>query len=115
MVIFANEEEFLSILGRYDKLARDCAKGEISFNQFLEQYDSFPEFYALDGHESDDEENQILDKYDSRVQAHLKLSEKVLSPMCSEEDSVKALYIQAGRIGSREAFARLQEVVRDFF
>ena len=115
MVIFKNEEEFLVTINRYDKLARDCAKGEIPFGQFLEQYNSFPEFYALDGHESDGEENEMLHKYDSRVQAHLKLSEKVLSPMCSEEDSVKEQYIQAGRIGRRGAFVRLQEVVRDYF
>jgi hypothetical protein len=78
-------------------------------------YGDFPRYYALDGHESDDEEKQLFKKYAKRIQAHLKLSEKVLSSLCSDEDSVNEQYIKAGRIGSKDALVRLQEIVRNYF
>ena len=107
MLMFASEAEVQQSLEKHDNLVRRCALGEISFEEFCDQYNNYWSFYALDGHESDDEEREILDRYEDRIELHRLIAFDILGPLCSEEDSQRDIYIQAGRFGSAVAQQKL--------
>ena len=107
MLMFTSESEVQESLAQHDNLVRRCAQGEITFKQFCDQYNSYWSFYALDGHESDDEEREILERYEDRIELHRLIAFDVLGPLCSEEDAQSDIYIQAGRFGSAVAQEKL--------
>jgi hypothetical protein len=107
MLLFASEAEFLNSLAKHNELVRQCVQGEIAFVEFCEKYNNYWSFYALDGHESDDEEREILERYEDRIELHRVIAFDILGLLCSEEDSKKEIYIQAGRFGSAVAVQRL--------
>jgi hypothetical protein len=109
--IFGSEEELLSTLDQYDRLVRDCAAGRISFQEFIDRYDTFYMTYALDGHESDPEEKELLVVHKDRIAPHRKIWERIIGGgLCADEDARKESYIQAGRFGSDEGLRRLKEI-----
>jgi hypothetical protein len=109
--IFGSEEELLSTLDQHDQLVRDCVSGRISFQEFLGRYDTFYMTYALDGHESDPEENVLLEIHEDRIARHRNIWERIIGGgLCADEDARKDSYIQAGRFGSDEGLRRLKEI-----
>src|SRR5687768_7693604 len=106
--MFESEEAFLSVLDAHDQLIQQCAIGSITFQEFEKKYNYFYGHYALDGHESDEHESEMFDKYDHRIKPHEELGAEVFQHLCSDEDAVKDIYIQAGRFGSDEGLRRLQ-------
>jgi hypothetical protein len=110
MLMFASEAEIQHSLVSHDELVRQCAQGEIAFDLFCEKYNNYWIYCALDGHESDDEECEILDRYEDRIELHRIIAFDVLGPLCSEEDAAKDIYIQAGRFGSVVALQRLSAI-----
>lgn len=111
MVLYESENELIEILGCYDELLRACARGNLQFWDFDKKYGNFFWAYALDGHESDVEEKILLRKYHTRIEPHRIVQEEILSLVCSDEDSKKEQYQQAGRISSEEAVRRIARVV----
>jgi len=110
MVMFQSEADLLAAISRHDELVLRCAAGELSFQQFCDQYNAFYAFYALDGHESDEEERALLEKHEERILPHRVIAFEVLGRVCSDEDAKRDIYIQAGRFGSVEAIAKLRQV-----
>ena len=109
--IFGSEEELLSTLDQHAQLVRDCVSGRISFQEFLDRYDTFYMSYALDGHESDPEERELLEVHKDRIAPHRKIWERIIGGgLCADEDARKESYIQAGRLGSDEGLKRLKEI-----
>jgi len=110
--IFKSEEELLSTLDRYDQLVRDCVSGGISFQEFLNKYDTFYMTYALDGHESGPAERELFEAHKSRINPHREIWERILiGGLCADEDARKESYTQAGRFGSEEGLRRLREII----
>jgi hypothetical protein len=110
MGIFASEVDLLQKLDEHDELVRKCVAGELPFGEFCERYNDFYALYALDGHESDEEESSLLDKYGGRIEPHRVIAEEILGRLCSEEDAAREVYRQAGRFGMKEALRLLSEV-----
>ena len=110
MTIFEFEERLLVELDRHDDLVRRCVAGKINFEEFCEQYNDFYAFYALDGHESDPEEQALLDKHEARIRPHEFIAYEILGRVCSDSDAELESYKLAGRFGSREAIERLSQV-----
>ena len=106
--MFAHEDDLRTTLDRYDELVRACAAGRLSFAWFLELYDTFYCSYALDGHESDSAEQELLGRWGDRIALHRDVWEEVLTRVCSDENAMKPEYIAAGRFGSTGAVARLR-------
>ena len=105
--MFASEAQVQQSLAEHDDLVRRCVEGEITFDYFCEKYNNYWSFHALDGHESDDEEQEILERYEDRIELHRLIAFDVLGPLCSEKDAQREIYIQAGRIGSAVAHKKL--------
>lgn len=100
-----------ALLDDHDALIAKCLAGRISFQQFLAEYDSFYWRFALDGHESDDEERDLLSSRAERIRLHRDLDERILSKLAADSDALKPEYVQAGRIGSAEAFEEMTRLV----
>ena len=105
------EAEWVKLFDDHDALVQSCIAGVLSFSEFLDRYDSFPDQYALDGHEADEREREILDRHSERAKFHLGLSE-TLGNLCREEDAGKPEYRRAGRFGPIEGLARLRQYVQ---
>lgn len=110
MEIFKSESDLVRTLDLHDSLVLKCVDGELNFRAFCDKYHSFYYYYALDGHESDDEERQLLVKYESRILPHRIIATEILGRVCSDEDSTKPAYIKAGRFGSDVAKQLLTNV-----
>lgn len=110
MVIFESEADLLSALGRHDALVRECIEGRLSFDAFCDQYNNFYAFYALDGHESDEEERLLLEKHEARIEPHRVIACEILGNLCSDADALLESYQNAGRFGSTEALRRMTQV-----
>jgi hypothetical protein len=110
MMIFASEEELIKHLNIHDALVRECACGSLPFWEFAEKYDNFYWRFALDGHESDSEERELLEKYNYRILPHKLIAETILHCVCSDEDAKKENYKNANRFGADVAVSKIKVV-----
>lgn len=110
MVIFQSEADLLAKLATHDELVRRCASGQLTFDRFCEEYGNFYGFFALDGHESDEEERALLERYYARIEPHRIIAYDILGLVCSEDNAQRDSYKQAGRFGSGEAVARMRKL-----
>lgn len=110
MVSFESENELLQTVAALDSLVARCLAGELPFEEFVGAYADFYMSYALDGHESDDQERALLKKHAGLIEPHQRVSE-VLGRLCSDADAGLDSYKQAGRIGSGEALALIRMIV----
>ncbi len=67
MTIFNSEAELLELLARMDAIIAACADGSLEFRAFHQELGHLHGHYALDGHESDEEERMILDRHRERA------------------------------------------------
>lgn len=112
MRIFKSEKDLTESLDKHDRLVLDCANEIIEFWDFYEWYDNFYFSSALDGHESDDEERDLLGKYKRRIDFHRSVSSLVLHNLCSDSQAKEPNYVAAGRFGSIVALKKLKDLVR---
>ena len=110
MIIFASESELLTVLDEADATIEACVSGQLDPRTFLNELWHLYGYYALDGHESDEEERGILDRHSDRIAWISRVLEE-LNDVCADEDATKEAYIKAGRFGSAEALRRLRVLV----
>lgn len=113
MIIFDSESDLVNTLQKQFYVVADFAEGRIPYDEFDQMYDSFYYSYALDGHESDEEEKLLLQKYSDKIDFYEKLS-SILSGVCSDEDSLKEIYINAGRYSSEVAKLKIKQLVNSY-
>ncbi len=113
MVMFESENDLIQKLNEHFIYARDFAFKNISFEEFEKCYNYFYFVYALGGHESDEEEKVLLEKYKSKILFHDKVA-GILSNLCSNEDSKKEIYKNAGRYNSEVARNKIFELINKF-
>ena len=106
--MFESESDLLLTIKRYDGIVRECLSEKITFEEFLIKYNSFY-YYALDGHESDEEEQNLFEKHKDKILPHLEIMEK-LSVYCSDPNALKESSLQANRFGSEEGLRQLKEI-----
>jgi hypothetical protein len=111
MTIFASESEMLSVLAEIEaSLHRAAVADRTTFREHYFKAGHLHGFYAIDGHESDEEERALLDKHAERI-ARIEGALESASGLCSEEDAEKEIYQKAGRFGADEAARRLRIVL----
>jgi hypothetical protein len=112
MTIFESESELLSVLDKADALIDVCARGDIQVNKLNGELWDLYGSYALDGHESDEEERMLLERYTHRV-ARIRRVLDEMHGLCAEEDAGKEAYLRAGRFGEAEGLRRLRTLVNE--
>ena len=110
MVIFESEAALLKAISEHNALVRQCVSGALTFQDFCDKYNDFYAYWALDGHESDDEERALLEKHDRQIEPHRFIAYEILGKVCADEDAVLDSYKNSGRFGSTEALYRLAGV-----
>ena len=105
-----NESDLIEITKTLDQLVVKCISGEMPFDAFLKEYGYPIGEYALDGHESNEEEKILLRKFANSLKLHMEIAECVLNKLCTTEQAQEQAYIQAGRIGPNQGFLLLKEV-----
>jgi hypothetical protein len=110
MIVFESESQLLAEIDRHDEFVRQCGKGNISFDEFCEVCNNFYLYCALDGHESDEEEQKLLAKHEARILPHQLIADDILGNVCSAEDASKTIFKEAGRFGPQEAVTKLKEI-----
>jgi len=108
-----SEHDLCKVLDKLDTLVTDCVSGKITFNEFKLDYGYPVGEYALDGHESNDKEKKVLVKLKNRLILHERITKIVLDLLCSEQDSDKSEYQQAGRIGNKEALGIMYRITNE--
>ncbi|WP_139357128.1 hypothetical protein [Leptospira alexanderi] len=102
------EEELINALKTHEKHIDDLLNKHISFNDFLNIYNYFYFTYALDGHEGDSEFQNLLRKFNDKIEFHRIICEDILFMLCGDEDSKSDEYKKAGRINSIEAIEKIK-------
>ena len=113
MVMFESENDLIQKLNEHFIYARDFALKNISFKEFEKCYNDFYFVYALGGHESDEEEKVLLEKYKSKILFHDKVA-GILSNLCSDEDGLKESYKNAGRYNSEVSRIKILDLVNEY-
>eukprot|EP01012_Entosiphon_sulcatum_P000710 TRINITY_DN101230_c0_g1_i1.p1 TRINITY_DN101230_c0_g1~~TRINITY_DN101230_c0_g1_i1.p1 ORF type:complete len:131 (-),score=14.33 TRINITY_DN101230_c0_g1_i1:42-434(-) len=109
MVMFNSESELVKLLDRADALIASCVDGSLEFRAFYRELGDLHGYHALDGHESDHEEQVILDLHRDRIAWIERVLDEV-GKVCADEDATKEAYIKCGRFGSAEALNRLRRL-----
>ena len=110
MPMFRSEFDLLKTIDAHDALVHQCVNGQLEFESFCKMYNDFYNAFALDGHESNEDERFLLQKHKIRIEPHRIIAHEILSRLCADEDALKESYRQAGRICSTEALKRLKHV-----
>jgi hypothetical protein len=109
-----HEEELLRELDVHDELVARCARGDLSHSEFERAYDNFYPRYPLDGHESDAEELQLLEKLSTRVALHREIWEEILTKATADHFFSQPATAAAGFIDSEEAVRRIRDFARRY-
>jgi hypothetical protein len=107
------EGELSTILEKGAKLILDCVQGGISIETFLFEYDSFYMYHALDGHESDIAELELLQKYEAKIAIHKKIWDEVITKI-TDNKFFDQNAINKGFIVESEGFGRLKEIAEKY-
>ena len=108
-----SEAELSTILKKGAKLILDCVQGCISFETFLFEYDSFYLYHALDGHESDDAELELLQKYEAEITIHEKIWDEIITKI-TDDKFLDPEAINKGFIGSYIGLWRLKKIAEEY-
>ena len=110
MVMFRSESEFLELLDQCDALVLDAVGGTLDVRALYTRLGDVHGHFALDGHESDEEELALMHRHQLRL-SFIEDALDALNGLCAESDATKQSYIDAGRYGADEALRRLRLVV----
>lgn len=108
-----DERELLRALDLHDALIVRCARGELDFGTFPTEYRDFFAYWALDGHESNPVELDLLRRYADRIRVHQRLWNDVLCHLTSEELAADSVSQSVGFIGPAAACERLLAIATD--
>jgi hypothetical protein len=112
MTIFASESELLETLAEIEAALEQAAhSGSGSFREHYFKAGHLYGYYAIDGHESDEEERRLLAKHAERI-ARIEEALDSADGLCAEEDAQKEIYRKAGRYGADEAARRLRMALK---
>jgi hypothetical protein len=108
MEIFESENQLTTLIEQKKKLLVEILDDKMPLNTFYKEYGDFYSFYALDGHESDTEEFNLLLKYDRDIELFRIIDEEIFNRICSDEDAIREIYIHNGRISRKRAIEELK-------
>jgi hypothetical protein len=106
--MFVSEDDLTTQLDYHDALIANCIHGDMSFEEFLDRYNDFYPRAALDGHESDAEERQLLAGAEHRIALHRAIWDEILTKLCDDAMSEHPQAKKAGFFGHRDGFRKLQ-------
>ena len=81
------EDQLVTALLNATLLVVKLLRGEILLQDFVDEYGSFYYYEALDGHEADVEQRQVLNKLQQIIRFHEKIQTEVVDAIYFENSS----------------------------
>jgi len=106
------ENLLMEILTEGTRLVRDAAAALLPIREFIERYNNFYYYNALDGHEEDEEGKELLARFANAVSLHQEVQEDIVDKIYLGEPSRIDEFKAAGRIDPQEALERLGEATK---
>ena len=94
-------------------LINKVLKGDCTFQEFVNEYGNFFYYEALDGHEANQQEQEVLSQLNDAVDLHRRVQCEVIDLVCFDHsgDSARTKeYLEAGRITPVQARERLEQL-----
>ncbi len=108
------KEELRESLRQGTSLVAEVVQGRISIAEFVVRYDNFFYYEALDGHEADAQEHQLLDEYREIISLHEQVQTSVVDLIYLDNDGRREEFLAAGRIDPETAARRLGDLTRQY-
>lgn len=89
-------------------------KEKIPVKHFLEEYDNFYYYEALDGHEADDAQKMILDEFNTVIAFHKEIQLGIVDLVYIGNDKQKQQYLQAGRLDMEEVLLKVKALADQY-
>lgn len=110
MVIFKSDANWIDPTGHQDDLIRQCMHHRMDIADICNKYRQLYSFHAIDGHDTDEEERTLLEKYEGQIQPHPIVAENFLAGVCSDADAQLDICQCADCLGLTEAVGRLRDL-----
>ncbi len=91
-------------------LVKKVISGEITFLEFLEEYNSFYHLHALDGHEMQGFSKELLQKYREVVEFHRDIQDEIIFRVYLGDHARLSENMLTGRLSVEQAVQRIREI-----
>ena len=109
-----SETTFKKILFEGTHLIKKLITNEVDLQYFIKKYANFYHYNALDGHEADEQYNQLLKKYSNAVELHKKIQTNVVDLLYLGSSDSSPEYIVAGRILPDQSIDLITELASSY-
>ena len=106
--------EIIKTLFKATLLISRAVHKEISITEFSKVYDSFFYYEALDGHEADETQKEVLREFKDAIDLHEQVQTTVVDLLYTGNAEKRQLYLDTGRIDEEQAKRRLQALSEQF-
>ncbi len=103
-----------TILFEGTQLVKKVALGEISIEDFLQQYNNFYYYNALDGHEANDLTIMLFNKYSNIISLHKDIQTTVADLVYLSDKTNSSNVLNAGRISVDDALERISSILKTY-
>ena len=95
------------------ELVKKLINGEMDIDSFITNYNNFYYYNALDGHEADSLDRELIKKYKKYINFHKDIQKNIIDKLYLGKSNYE-LYIKAGRILPDQALELINRVARSY-
>ena len=107
------KNELINALKRATSLVGRLVSKEISIEQFVDEYDNFFYYEALDGHESNAQQRLLLSEFAEVVSFHERV-QHVIDLVYLGSSKQKQQYVDAGRVDLESAEQKIRFLANEY-
>lgn len=107
-----SKDELKNLLLAYSILVNKLNNNQIRLKEFEKEYNNFYYVYALDGHESDEQEKEFLKEFKSAVYFHEKIQTHALDLLFYDIEN-REIYLKAGRLDEEQVLKRIKQISKE--
>ena len=110
----AYRSELVNALERATSLFNRLVNKEISIRQFVNEYDNFFYYEALDGHEANEQQKVLLAEFEELISLHEKIQTNIVDLVFLGSKEQKQQYLDVGRITPETAEREVQSLANEY-
>ena len=95
-------------------LVQQAASGELTIQDFIQKYNNFYYYNALDGHEADESTLDLFKKFSELIELHRIIQTEIVNLVFFDNQTDSTQYLDAGRLTPDMAKKRIEVIVKKF-
>lgn len=107
------EEELKKSITDVIHLILSFNEDKLSIEEFIEIFNNFYYFEALDGHEANTNQKIILQKWSDVISILAQIQTEIIDRVYVKDDEMHDLYIKTGRIDREQAVQKLKKILQE--